>query len=392
MSDTWAKLWGDLPKKAKVRREVEDHGASVPWLWTVCILLAKASGAQGRIEVEPGVPMRDDEIRADCPLPEAEFRRAMAVLFRWGKASESDGRPRWLRRDPDGCVVVANLEGRQETPKAAMMRRLRDSRRGNSTGNSSGNSYREAEADRDPVGSLAEAEEERPSPRGEGAGNPAAPVPAAAAGVKAPRRKPRSHGAEAHVTLDTTTWTLVGLTDDDRDRLRALFPLVDPDAAARDVAEYARVDPEYRKHTNWLRTLHNRCRRLQSFAEARHDRAAPLFGSGRTAPQSDRPSRPALPEPPPAPDPPLSPPSVDWPRVVDVLSARLAPEQVDRWIRPLRYVGDRGRDVCLEAPDAFAARWVCDNQRGAIEDALRDTTGLSLGMRVAVAAATGGAA
>ncbi len=254
MADSWAKLWSDLPRKVKVLREVEDHGGDTPWLWVVCILLAKEARAHGRLEIEPGIPMRDREIQRHCPLSDAALARSLGVLLRWGQASPG----KWLRRDPDGCYVVANLEGRQETPKAAMMRALRERRKGNASqehgsnnpGNGAGNSYREAEAEADAATRSREDPPIAPaSPPG-----PPTESPTEQAGSDPPPK--------GGFRLSPLNFEWEGLTPDLLDEFARMYPRLDVPAALEEIRLYWASVPRKNWHKDWRRTVLNRFREL----------------------------------------------------------------------------------------------------------------------------------
>jgi hypothetical protein len=193
--------------------------------------------------------------------------------------------------------------------------------------------------------------------------------------------EPRALSADKRIVLNQETWTFDGITDADVSALAAEFPLVDVLWAAQDTAGYARVDERYRKHKNWARTWRNRCRMLQDRAERGLDAGPrPRMSSEASAPPHEaKPAKPLAP---------LCQTSVDWAAVVEVLEARAGPD-VARWIRPLRYVGDRGELLELVAPDEFHAGWVRDNLDERFRDVLLDMTGRHLGIRVVV---DGGAA
>ena len=91
------------------------------------------------------------------------------------------------------------------------------------------------------------------------------------------------------------------------------------------------------------------------------------------------PARAPDPLPLPAPLPDRTAPTVDWPAVVEVLASRGQNGQVDQWIRPLVYIGNRGKALELVAPDDFHADFVAANFNEPIRDALRQVTGKTIG-------------
>ena len=167
-----------------------------------------------------------------------------------------------------------------------------------------------------------------------------------------------SADAATSVTLNRSTWQLQGLPRDVLNRWVVRYGAAAVDATIADCIGLAQVDDTYPKAGNWTRAIHSRLRLDAS--QARQGKRPPPLLTYTNPP----------PEPPPPPEPlgPLTAPSVDWPKVIEVLGERINGD-TERWIVPLNYLGDSGDSVVLEAPDEFHARWVRDN----LLDVLRDT-------------------
>ena len=373
MSDAWAKLWGDLPDKPKVKREVREHGGDTLWLWSVLILRAKACDANGRIEIEPGIPATIDELREASSLPSPSFDRALAVLLRWGAGSPTG----WLVRDPDGCYVVRNLGRRQVSADAERKRRLRAGD-ATSPGKCPATSPGKCPPDEE------EEEEEEEGPHGVGAAPARETREAPTEPVSKPGRKSKGPDPRKRIRLVEDEVTGIahfeGITDEDRVEWQALAPSADLDRELAVVLSRRGTHPEWftkrRKGGHWVDTLKAWMAQAQTFAErdrASRPGAVPARRSTRLV------SQPQVPLPVVA-DVPMTPPSLDWPKVVELLAIRIN-GQCERWIVPLAYLGDRGGDLVLRAPDEFHARWVRDNHVEQLKDALFDLTGKAWGVR-----------
>lgn len=218
MADVWAKVWSDLPDRPKVRREVREHGGDALWLWTVCIIRAKASDSSGRIEVEKGMTATDEELRETSALSPERFTRALAVLLRWGSGSTYG----WLGRDADGCLRVRNMDRRQVSAEAQRKRdqKKKGTSNGKVPGKVPGKNHADVDADvaKDAAteatltGDLSSATHSHPAP-GTGQG----PV------QRSPRPKksePVRTGTLYHVRMEpdavTGGYRLEGITDADR--------------------------------------------------------------------------------------------------------------------------------------------------------------------------------
>ena len=383
MSDAWAKLWGDLPDKPKVKREVRQNGGDALWLWTVLILRAKACDANGRIEIEPGIPATRDEIQEASSLLPLAFERALAVLLRWGAGSPTG----WLVQDPDGCFRVRNLGRRQVSAEAERKRRAR-SPGVTSPGKCPVTSPRTNPPDEE------EEEEEEEGPHGVGAA-PARETREATEPPSPVRKGSRSGAADPRKRIrlveDEVTGIarFEGITDEDRSEWAALAPSADIDRELALVLSRRGTHETWfakrRKGGHWVDTLRAWMAQAQTFADRDRESRTGAVPQARRTPRIV--TQPAAPPEPPPPEPTLvlTDPTVPWAKAVELLAARINGE-TERWILPLRYLGDCGDAMVLQAPDAFHARWVRDNQMEQIKDALFDVVGHAVGVRLVVAA------
>jgi hypothetical protein len=344
----------------------------------VLVLRAKACDAHGRIEIEPGIPATTDELREASSLSEALFKRALSVLLRWGDSSPTG----WLGRMPDGCYVVRNLDRRQVSADAERKRRLRGfgaTSPGTSRATSPGTSPQDEEE-----------EEEEKEPHGVGSSPARETREATTEPVSKPGRKSLKPDPRKRIRLVEDEVTGIahfeGITEEDRAEWQALAPSADLDRELAVVLSRRGTHEDWfgkrRRGGHWVDTLKAWMVLAQTFAE--RDRVSGKLGAvpaRRNTRIVTSPTQPPLSSPP---DTPLTLPALPWTQVVDRLSDRIN-GQTEQWIRPLRYVGDRG-DVCvLEAPDEFHARWVRDNLTDEVKDALRDVVGRIVGVCVVFA-------
>ena len=105
MSYHWTPIQISLLGSAKLRRaHRRAELADVGWIFIVCSLAAKRADADGRVE-DDGLPLEDYGLAVEAGKPTESVRACIEQLIRWN--AEDGG---WLRRDPDGCLVVVELE------------------------------------------------------------------------------------------------------------------------------------------------------------------------------------------------------------------------------------------------------------------------------------------
>lgn len=127
MNYQWAMVYVDVLASPKVRRaHRRPETADLGWVWVSCILLARRADAHGRL-VDGGEPLDVDDLADQCGKPAESVRACVDALLAWGAEPSRDAH--WLRRDADGCLVVAALDNRHNDHVDTDKKRAQDAAR-----------------------------------------------------------------------------------------------------------------------------------------------------------------------------------------------------------------------------------------------------------------------